>query len=70
MAWVSNNMLFVVNTEEVTKVEVFDIMGRCLQRTTLNGFGLQSFHLNQAAGVYLIRLFNGGNTQTVNAIVK
>jgi len=70
MAWVSNNMLFVVNTEEVTKVEVFDIMGRCLQRATLNGFGLQSFHLNQAAGVYLIRLFNGGNTQTVNAIVK
>jgi len=69
-ARVYDNTLYVVNNGEETQIKVFDVMGRLMQTSVLNGNGLQSFHLNLATGLYLIRIFNEGKTQTVKAVIK
>ena len=69
-ARVYDNTLYVVNNGEETQVKVFDVMGRLMQTSVLTGNGLQSFHLNLATGLYLIRIFNEGKTQTVKAVIK
>ncbi len=65
--WVYKNILFVDNTTGVTLVEVVDLTGHSLYTTQLTGTGLQSFPLNQPTGLYLIRLSNNGNIQTIKA---
>ena len=69
-ARVYDNDLYVVNSVGEIQVRVFDAMGRLMQSTLLSGSGQQKLPLNLASGIYLIRLFIEGKTQTVKAVVK
>ena len=57
----------VSNTGEAT-LQVVDVMGRVVSTETLNGNA--EVNLNQAAGVYMLRLVNGENVKVQKVVVK
>ena len=55
------------NTGEAT-LQVVDVMGRIIRNESINGNA--NVNLNEAAGVYVIRLVNGSNVKVQKVVVK
>ena len=49
-------------------LQVIDVMGRVLNSETLNGNA--EIHLNQPAGVYMLRLINGNDVKVQKVVVR
>ena len=50
------------------KLQVIDMMGRVLSSETISGNA--NVNINQAAGVYVLRLINGENVMVQKAVVR
>ncbi|MDR4989335.1 MAG: T9SS type A sorting domain-containing protein [Bacteroidales bacterium] len=67
--WYSNNTLYVNSRDESATVEVYDISGRRLQQFHA-GAGEQSFRLNLANGVYIVRSTTHNSAQSMRIVVS
>ena len=56
--YVYGNRVYVTNTLGKAVMQLFDLQGRLVQASQLNGEGLQSQPLNLPAGVYIVRVQN------------
>ena len=66
-AYFNGSTWTVSNIGEAT-LQVVDMMGRVLSSKTVSGNA--EINLNQAAGVYVLRLVNGENVRTQKIVVK
>ncbi len=66
-AYFNGSTWMVSNTGEAT-LQVVDMMGRVLRSENFSGNA--EINLNQAAGVYVLRLVNGENVRTQKIVVK
>ncbi|MFZ4708079.1 MAG: T9SS type A sorting domain-containing protein, partial [Bacteroidales bacterium] len=64
-AYVYSNRVYVTNTLGKASMQLFDLQGRLVQSSQLNGEGLQSQALNMPAGVYVVRLSNAQIVKSV-----
>jgi hypothetical protein len=69
-AYVSNNILYVLNAQGKVQVDVMDISGRLVHSQSLQTTGLSSTPLSLPAGVYVVRLNNGQTTNTNKVIIQ
>ncbi len=67
-AWIYEGTLYLNNSQNDSKLEIFDISGRLLQTTLLNGTA--SVNFNYPIGVYTLRLTNKQSIQTMKVINK
>ena len=63
-----NGSEWVINNSGNATLQVIDMMGRVLSSETLNGNA--NVTLNQAAGVYMLRLVNGENVKVQKVVVR
>ncbi len=63
-----NGSEWVVNSEGEATLQVIDMMGRVVSSQTVNGNA--NVNINEAKGVYVIRLTSGNNTKTQKVVVK
>ena len=63
-----NGNEWVVNNSGNATLQVVDMMGRVLSSETLNGNA--NVILNQAAGIYMLRLVNGENVKVQKVVVR
>ncbi len=68
-AWVYDNMLYIMNPDSDTQVQVFDLTGRFIKGTQIRGNGLQTYSLNLPKGIFIIMLKNGNGSQTLKVII-
>jgi hypothetical protein len=66
-AYFSNGSLVVSNEGNAT-LQVVDVMGRIVRSESISGNA--NVNLNEAAGVYVIRLINGNNVKTQKIVVR
>ena len=59
---------WIINNEGNATLQVVDVLGRIISSESINGCA--SVNINEAAGVYIIRLINGENVRTQKVIVK
>jgi hypothetical protein len=69
-AYVSGNHLYVLNTLCKANMQLFDLQGRLIQSSQLNGEGLQSQPLNQPAGVYIVRVQNEKAVKSARVVIS
>ncbi len=69
-AYVSNNILYVLNAQGKVQVDVMDISGRLVHSQSLQTTGLSSTPLSLPAGVYVVRLNDGQTSRTNKVIVQ
>ena len=63
-----NGSQWVINNEGHATLQVIDVLGRILSSESING--CVSISIDQAPGVYVIRLLNGENVRTQKIIIK
>ena len=63
-----NGNEWVISNEGHATLQVVDVMGRIIRSESINGSANVS--INEAAGVYVIRLINGNNVKTQKIVVK
>jgi hypothetical protein len=63
-----NGSNWVINNEGRATLQVIDIMGRVISTETINGDA--NVNVNEAAGVYMLRLINGDNIRTQKIVVR
>ena len=63
-----NGSEWVINNNGNATLQVVDMMGRVLSSETLNGNA--NITLNQAAGIYMLRLVNGENVKVQKVVVR
>ena len=63
-----NGSEWVINNSGNATLQVIDMMGRVLSSETLNGNA--NVTLNQAAGIYMLRLVNGENVKVQKVVVR
>ncbi|MCF8302563.1 MAG: T9SS type A sorting domain-containing protein [Bacteroidales bacterium] len=68
-AYVYQNTLYLPDNSGPTKVEVFDLIGRCVLTSEITGDGLQSMPLSLRGGIYIFRITGNGNTTTLKALL-
>jgi hypothetical protein len=66
-AFFSNGSL-VINNDGAATLQVIDVTGRILKSESING--CTNINLNEAAGVYVIRLVNSSNVKTQKIVVR
>ncbi len=66
-AYYNGNNWMISNMGSAT-LQVIDVMGRVLNSETLNGNA--EIHLNQPAGVYMLRLINGNDVKVQKVVVR
>ncbi len=66
-AYYNGNNWMISNMGSAT-LQVIDVMGRVLNSETLNGNA--EIHLNQPAGVYMLRLINGNDVKVQKVVIK
>jgi hypothetical protein len=66
-AFYNGNNWMISNMGSAT-LQVIDVMGRVLNSETLNGNA--EIHLNQPAGIYMLRLINGNNVKVQKVVVR
>jgi autotransporter-associated beta strand protein len=69
-AYVSNNILYVLNAQGKVQVDVLDISGRMVHSQSVQAEGLSSTPLKLPAGVYVVRLNDGQTSRTNKVIVQ
>ncbi|MDP3462009.1 MAG: T9SS type A sorting domain-containing protein [Bacteroidales bacterium] len=69
-AYVSNNMLYVMNAQGKVQTDVIDVSGRLVFSQSMLASGLSSTPLNLPAGVYVVRISNGLTSRTNKVIVQ
>ncbi len=69
-AYVNGNRLFIMNTYGNASVQLFDLQGRLVQSSQLNGEGLQSQPLNLPAGVYIVSVQNEKSVKSVKIVIS
>jgi hypothetical protein len=65
----SGGNLYMMIPDGKAVLEVFDILGRMVQRKTIFGEGLHSQPFNQPPGLYIVRLLGENGAKTVKIIV-
>ena len=63
-----NGSEWVINTTGNATLQVVDMMGRVLRSEQINGN--TAVNLNQAAGIYMLRLVNGENVMVQKVVVR
>ena len=63
-----NGSEWIINNSGNATLQVVDMMGRVLSSETLNGNA--NVILNQAAGIYMLRLVNGENVKVQKVVVR
>jgi hypothetical protein len=63
-----NGSEWVINTTGNATLQVVDMMGRVLSSEQINGN--TAVNLNQAAGIYVLRLVNGENVMVQKVVVR
>ena len=63
-----NGSNWVINNEGHATLQVIDVMGRVISTETINGNA--NVNVNEAAGVYMLRLINGDNVKVQKVVVK
>ena len=63
-----NGNNWVISNMGSATLQVIDVMGRVLNSETLNGNA--EIHLNQPAGIYMLRLINGNNVKVQKVVVR
>ena len=63
-----NGSEWVINNNGNATLQVIDMMGRVLSSETLNGNA--NVNINQAAGIYMLRLVNGENVKVQKVVVR
>jgi uncharacterized repeat protein (TIGR02543 family) len=63
-----SNGSWVVNNDGKAELQVIDVTGRILKRTSISGCASINFQV--AKGVYMIRLVNGNNVKTQKVVVR
>jgi hypothetical protein len=69
-AYVSNNILYVLNAQGKVQADVLDVSGRWYTAKACRPNGLSSTPLNLPAGVYVVRLNDGQTSRTNKVIVQ
>jgi hypothetical protein len=69
-AYVSNNILYVLNAQGKVQVDVLDLAGRMVYSQSMQAEGLSSTPINLSAGVYVVRLNDGQTTRANKVIVQ
>jgi hypothetical protein len=69
-AYVSNNILYVLNAQGKVQVDVLDLSGRMVYSQSMQAEGLSSTPINLSAGVYVVRLNDGQTTRANKVIVQ
>jgi hypothetical protein len=69
-AYVSNNILYVMNAQGKVQVDVLDLSGRMVYSQSMQAEGLSSTPINLSAGVYVVRLNDGQTTRANKVIVQ
>jgi len=69
-AYVSNNILYVLNAQGKVQVDVLDLSGRMVYSQSMQAEGLSSTPINLSAGVYVVRLNDGQTTMANKVIVQ
>ena len=69
-AYVSNNILYVLNAQGKVQVDVLDLSGRMVYSQSMLASGLSSTPLNLPAGVYVVRISDGQTSKTNKVIVQ
>ncbi len=69
-AYVSNNMLYVLNAQGKVQVDVLDLAGRMVYSQNMQTEGISSTPVNLPAGVYVVRLNDGQTTRANKVIVQ
>jgi len=69
-AYVSNNILYVLNAQGKVQADVLDLSGRLVHSQSLQTTGLSSTPLKLPAGVYVVRLNDGQTSRTNKVIVQ
>ena len=63
-----NGNEWVISNEGHATLQVVDVMGRIIRCENINGNA--NINMNEAAGIYVIRLINGNNVKTQKIVVK
>ena len=63
-----NGSNWVINNEGPATLQVIDIMGRVISSETINGDA--NVNVNEAAGIYMLRLVNGDNVKVQKVVVR
>ncbi len=63
-----NGSEWVINNNGNATLQVVDMMGRVLSSETISGYA--NVTLNQAAGIYMLRLVNGENVMVQKVVVR
>ena len=63
-----NGSEWIINNSGNATLQVIDMMGRVLSSETLNGNA--NVNINQAAGIYMLRLVNGENVKVQKVVVR
>jgi hypothetical protein len=69
-AYVYGNRVYVTNALGTASMQLFDLQGRLVQASQLNGEGLQSQPLNLPAGVYIVRVQNEKSVKSVKIVIS
>jgi hypothetical protein len=68
--YVYGDRLYVMNTSGKTNLQLFDLQGRLVQSSVLNGTGLQSQSVNLPAGVYVVRVNDEKSVKSVKLVIE
>ena len=69
-AYVYGDRLYVMNTSGKANLQLFDLQGRLVQSSVLNGTGLQSQSVNLPAGVYVVRVNDEKSVKSVKLVIE
>jgi hypothetical protein len=69
-AYVYGDKLYVMNTSGKANIQLFDLQGRLVQSSVLNGTGLQSQSVNLPAGVYVVRVNDEKSVKSVKLVIE